>query len=84
MQAPYRHDVCRPKPPGTLSSSNSEEDKNNPSLNVDILAEALDKHPDLRDAVVLAIQELAAAAKTAVKTDYSQEDEPVTKKNKEK
>jgi hypothetical protein len=81
MQAPYRHDACRPKPPGTLNSSNSED---NPSLNVDILAEALDKHPDLRDAVVLAVQELAAAAKTATKTDYSQEDQPVTKKNKEK
>ena len=77
MQAPYSHDRCRPKPPGTLASSSPDED-NNRSLNADILAEALDKHPDLRDAVVLAIQQLAAA-KTVTRTD-SQEN-PVTKKN---
>jgi hypothetical protein len=74
MQAPYRHDMCRLKFPGTAAANNcSNED--NPSLNVDILAEALDKHPDLRDAVVLAIQQLAAAITT---TDSQKE--PVTNK----
>jgi hypothetical protein len=56
MQAPYRHEACRPKFPGTESSQSPD----GPSLNVDVLAEALDKHPDLRDAVVLALQQVAS------------------------
>jgi hypothetical protein len=39
---------------GTANSASGDD----PSLTVDLLAEALEKHPDPRDAVVLALQQL--------------------------
>jgi hypothetical protein len=71
MQAPYRRDLCRPRFHDAPKGSSSDGD--GPSLTVDVLAEALEKLPDLRDAVVLALQQLAAAKTT---TDSQK---PVTK-----
>jgi hypothetical protein len=43
-------------------------------LTVDVLAEALDKNPDVRDAVVLALQQQLAAAQTRTSPDKKEEE----------
>ena len=73
MQAPYRPDLCRPKSQGATTG----RDRDPHCLTVDVLAEALDKSPDVRDAVVLALQQqhqLAAAAQTQKSQDKKKEE----------
>ena len=86
MQAPYRHDLCRPNlAHNTANSQGSSQEV--PSLNMNLLAEALDKHPDLRDALVLALNELAAAADSKANdsraNDRKAQEDNLKKNNKE-